>query len=106
MSRSLNTPQGWAEEIAKDISTEPNAQELALGYAYMALEDVNYHTENRAMIQKFGEFDDRTDYIMSGVYYDVTPGSSYDWDPDVAFELAIIVAELNHPELASWLKSI
>lgn len=101
-----NTPYEVAETIASDIAAEPDAEMLALGYAYMALEDVNYHSENRQMIQKFGEIDAQTDYVMSGIYYDLTPGSSFDFDPAVAIELAIIVAERNHPALASWLKRI
>jgi len=101
-----NTPYEVAETIAQDISDMSNAEMFALGYAYMALEDMNYHSENRAMIQKFGQIDAHVDRVMSGVYYDLTPGSSFDFDPAVAIELAIIVAERNFPELASWLKRI
>jgi len=101
-----DTPQDVAEQIARDVSSMADPEAYALAYAYMCLEDVNYHTENRNMEARFGQIDTVADDVMSSVYYDFTNGSTFDWDPDVAFELAIIVAERNHPKLASWLKRV
>lgn len=81
-------------------------QEYAKGYVYAFLEDHNFHSENRDMEAKFGPLTQEAYDVAGDVYYDLTPGSSYDFDFNVGHELAMIVAERNYPALADWLERI
>ena len=95
-----------AEQIARDVSSMRRPQEYAKGYVYAFLEDHNFHSENRDMEAKFGPLTQEAYDVAGDVYYDLTPGSSYDFDFNVGHELAMIVAERNYPALADWLERI
>ncbi len=95
-----------AQQISDDISSMREPEEYAKAYVYALLEDHNFHTENRELESKFGPLTNEAYDVAGDVYYDLTPGSSYDFDFNVGHELAMIVAERNYPALADWLDRI
>ena len=101
-----DTPYEVAETIAKDVAAMNDPEQYAMGYVYAFLEDHNYHSETRAMEAKFGPLSTEAYDVAGGVYYDYTPGSSYDFDFNVGHELAMIVAERNFTKLAQWLERV